>query len=462
MADKKGTGAGSIVEESLDALLDDETFLPELEGQTRKKAFTSLVSILSTPNHVHKSYLRTPLLNGKVVRILSFRVQHNNIMGPYKGGIRFHPSANEDEVMQLASLMTLKSALHDVPFGGGKGGVMIDPAEYEAKELYLIAKKYVQYFSDILGPEKDIPAPDVGTSEREMDWMMGEYKSIHPGRKYRSSFTGKSVLNGGSLGRKEATGKGVYFTFHYLIHDFMKEQYQWLKERDNIFAKKALDQQDKTLTIAVQGFGNVGSVAALEAYKSSQLDNKVVSVSDKNVTLYNSDGIDIPELIKYTKENSDLPVNDDELSEANVKATIMDRDEVLSMDVDVLFLAALGHQVHNENMKDVKASIIVEGANAPLTTDADQYLSEQGVIVIPDILANAGGVIVSYFEWLQGRDTQFLTEEQVFERLNDKMKETFDAVLPQYFQDVFTLRQNCYIHAVMKLSTVLFRQGKLY
>lgn len=459
MANKTGT----IVKESLDALLDDQTFLPELKEQAREKAFTSLVSILSTPNHVSKSFLRVALENGKVVRIPAFRVQHNNILGPYKGGIRFHESVNEDEVVNLSSLMTLKNALHDVPFGGGKGGVVINPREYEAKELNLICRKYVQYFSQIIGPDKDIPAPDVGTGAREMDWMMGEYKSINPGQNYRGSFTGKSVANGGSLGRRVATGKGVYFTFRYLMHDFMKQQHKWLTERDNKFAKTALNYYDKSLTIAIQGFGNVGSVAALEAFQCNHLNNKVVAVSDRNVTLYNSDGLDIPGLVKFTENNNgDLPTNEEELKEANVKADIRDNQELLLLDVDVLFLAALEDQIHKENMESIKAPIIVEGANAPITGEADKFLSDKGKVIVPDILANAGGVIVSYFEWLQGRETQFYSEEEVFSKLFTKMQETFDTVLPQYFGDPFPLRQNCYIHSVMKLSTILYRQGKLY
>jgi glutamate dehydrogenase (NAD(P)+) len=452
-----------IVQKSLNALLEDQAFLPEVKGETRKKAFTSLTSILSTPNHVHKSYLRIPLDDEKVVRIPAFRVQHNNALGPYKGGIRFHESVNEEEVVNLASLMTLKNALHDVPFGGGKGGIILNPREYSEKELHLIARKYVQYFSDILGPDKDIPAPDMGSGEREMDWMMAEYKSIRPGMPYRGSFTGKSVVNGGSLGRREATGKGVFFTFRYLVHDFVKEQKSLLTKTDNIFANTVLDYENRPLTIAVQGFGNVGSVAALEAHKSTHLQNKVVAVSDRNVTLYNSDGLDIPALVEFTMKNKgDLPTKEEQLNEISVKAEIRDRDEVLYLDVDVLMLAALEDQVHKDNVKNVKARIIVEGANAPITTKADAYLSEKGVIIIPDILANAGGVIVSYFEWLQGRETQFYTEEEVFNLLYDKMKTTLDTVLPLFFGDPFPLRQNCYIHSVMKLSTVLYRQGKLY
>ncbi|WRP06202.1 Glu/Leu/Phe/Val dehydrogenase [Rossellomorea aquimaris] len=452
-----------IVQKSLDALLEDGSFLPEVKGETRKKAFTSLTSILSTPNHVHKSYLRIPLEDEKVVRIPAFRVQHNNALGPYKGGIRFHETVNEEEVVNLASLMTLKNALHDVPFGGGKGGIILNPREYTEKELHLIARKYVQYFSDVLGPDKDIPAPDMGSGEREMDWMMAEYKSIRPGMPYRGSFTGKSVVNGGSLGRREATGKGVFFTFRYLVHDFVREQKSLLTKTDNVFAKTALDFEDRPLTISVQGFGNVGSVAALEAYQSTHLQNKVVAVSDRNVTLFNSDGLDIPALVEFTMKNKgDLPTKDEQLKEIGVKAEIRDRDEVLYLDVDVLMLAALEDQVHKDNVEKLKAKIIVEGANAPITTEADKYLSDQGVIIIPDILANAGGVIVSYFEWLQGRETQFYTEEEVFNLLYDKMKTTMDTVLPLFFGDPFPLRQNCYIHSVMKLSTVLYRQGKLY
>ncbi|WGG45278.1 Glu/Leu/Phe/Val dehydrogenase [Rossellomorea sp. DA94] len=452
-----------IVQKSLDALLEDQSFLPEVKGENRKKAFTSLTSILSTPNHVHKSYLRIPLDDEKVVRIPAFRVQHNNALGPYKGGIRFHESVNEEEVVNLASLMTLKNALHDVPFGGGKGGIILNPREYSEKELHLIARKYVQYFSDILGPDKDIPAPDMGSGEREMDWMMAEYKSIRPGMPYRGSFTGKSVVNGGSLGRREATGKGVFFTFRYLVHNFVKEQKSLLTKTDNVFAKTALDYEDRPLTIAVQGFGNVGSVAALEAHQSTHLQNKVVAVSDRNVTLFNADGLDIPALVEFTMKNKgDLPTENGQLKEIGVKAEIQERDEVLYLDVDVLMLAALEDQVHKDNVGKVKARIIVEGANAPITTEADSVLSEKGVIIIPDILANAGGVIVSYFEWLQGRETQFYTEEEVFNLLYDKMKSTLDTVLPLFFGDPFPLRQNCYIHSVMKLSTVLYRQGKLY
>ncbi|MGM8213757.1 Glu/Leu/Phe/Val family dehydrogenase [Virgibacillus sp. W0430] len=453
----------AIVQRSLNALFDDDSFLCDLHNGKREKAFTSLVSILSTPNHVHKSFLRIALEDGSVVRIPAYRVQHNNILGPYKGGIRFHESVNEDEVVNLSSLMTLKNALHEVPFGGGKGGVVINPRNYTAKDLHAICVKYVQYFTKVIGPNEDIPAPDVGTGEREMDWMMGEFKSIHPGRDYLGSFTGKSVENGGSLGRRTSTGKGVYFTFRYLLHDFVKEQKSWLEDRKSADAHTVLETYDQSLTLAFQGFGNVGSAAALNAYQCSHINNKIVAVSDRNVTLYQQDGLDIPALVKYTdKNNGDLPRNAEELHAAQVQAEILEREDILYLNIDALFLVALENQIHSDNMEKIKAKIVVEGANAPITNEADEYLTNAGTLIIPDILANAGGVIVSYFEWIQGKETQFFTEEEVFRRLYEKMKKTFDNVFPTFFSNAYTLRKTCYIHSVLKLSTILYRQGKLY
>ncbi len=453
----------TIIQQSLNALLENDTFLPDLKDDMRKTAFTSLNSILSTPNQIHKSFLRVPLESGRVVRIPSFRVHHNDALGPYKGGIRFHETVNEEEVVNLAFLMTLKNALHNVPFGGGKGGIVIDPKSFSDKELQRICIKYVRYFNDVLGPDKDIPAPDVGSGEREMDWMMAEYKKINQGSPYLGSFTGKSVINGGSLGRREATGKGVYFTFRYLLHDYVKTNQDTLSASTNPFAKTALNFIDRPLSVAVQGFGNVGSVTALEAFHCKAIQNKVVAVSDRNVTLFNADGLDIPSLVDFTaSHNGDLPTSEEQLKEIGVSATIQSREDILTMDVDVLFLAALENQLHDQNKTEVQAKIIVEGANAPTTQEADDYLSEKGVIIIPDILANAGGVIVSYLEWLQGRETQFYTEKEVYNQLLTKMKHTMDTILPQYFGDPFPLRQNCYIHSVIRLSTVLYRQGKLY
>lgn len=455
-----GRQTSAIVEQSLRMLLENNTILPQLDGTKREQAFQSLGAILSTPNKMHKAFLRITLDSGVVVRIPAYRIQHNDALGPYKGGIRFHETVNEDEVTNLAALMTLKNALHDVPFGGGKGGVSISPRQYSERELYMICKKYVQYFSDILGPDKDIPAPDMGTGEREMDWMTAEYKSIHPGKPYLGSFTGKSISCGGSLGRREATGKGVYFSFRYVL-DYVNEHLSLLDLHQNPYVETAKKYMNKPLSLAIQGFGNVGSVIAAEAFREGK--HRVVAVSDRNVTLYQEQGLPIDKLINYCQlHQGELPANEEQLQLADVKAEVLDREAVLYSDVDVLFLAALEEQLRVDNIHNVKANVIVEGANAPITGEADEVLAQRQAIVIPDILANAGGVIVSYFEWLQGKDTRFFSEEQVYELLYDKMKTTLDQVLPYYFRTPQQLRQCCYNHAVTRLSNILYRQGKLY
>lgn len=452
-----------VIEKSLRDLHDDPHFIPELQDDARIKAVNSLITILSTPNHIHKSYLRVARENGVIERIPAFRMQHNDTLGPYKGGIRFHESVNEEEVINLSALMTLKNALHEVPFGGGKGGIAIDPRQYSTRELYQICAKYVQYFAEILGPDKDIPAPDVGTSAREMDWMMSEYKNIHYGKPYLGSFTGKSVLNGGSLGRKEATGKGVYFTLRYLLHDYLNKNLQQLSHSQSQQTATALNCLNRPLTLAVQGFGNVGSVMATEAYHCEFLNNTIVAVSDRNVTLYNPAGIDIPTLTKYTANNlGDLPSSLEQIREAGVQAELLDREAILYLDVDVLVLAALEDQIRMDNVNRVRSRIIVEGANAPITGEADEILTAEGALILPDILANAGGVIVSYFEWLQGRETQYYSESEIFEQLLNKMEKTMRTIYPLYFGANKSLRQTCYDHAIMRISTILYTQGKLF
>ena len=458
-----GRQTSAIVEQSLRVLSANTSILPQLAGSKRDQAFQSLGAILSTPNKTHKAFLRITLDSGVVVRIPAYRIQHNDALGPYKGGIRFHESVNEDEVTNLAALMTLKNALHNVPFGGGKGGVVINPRQYSERELYMICKKYVQYFTDILGPDKDIPAPDMGTGEREMDWMTAEYKSTHPGQPYLGSFTGKSIAFGGSLGRREATGKGVYYVLQYLLQNYVGTHLNELQTYNNPYVASLLPYLNKPLSIAVQGFGNVGSVVAQEAFYDSSSSHSVVAVSDRNVTLYHENGLPIDLLLAYTKQNQgELPTTQEQLQAAGIDAQILDREAVLYQNVDVLFLAALEEQIHKNNVERVQAAIIVEGANAPITGEADEVLARRNTVVIPDILANAGGVIVSYFEWLQGRDTQYYSEAHVYELLYEQMRETLDQVLPSFFKEHQQLRQCCYNHAVMRLCSILYRQGKLY
>jgi len=451
------------IKEALEILREDKSFIPNQTKDQRRKTFNSLATILSTPNHIHKSYITSPLTTGEVLRIPAYRVQHNNTLGPYKGGIRLHPSVDEEETITLAQLMTLKTALHDLPFGGGKGGIVIDPQQFEEEDLYRICQAYVKSLGRILGPKEDIPGPDVGTGEREMDWMMGTYKTLFPQTEYLASFTGKSIENGGSLGRQKATGKGVYYSFKYLLKDFMKEFNKEVKKKESPYANRLLKLENKELKIGIQGFGNVGSILGLEAEACQDLNNKVLAVSDRNVTLYHNKGLELQKLREYSLKNKgDLPVTQEELESIGLEAEILHRSDILTLDLDVLFLAALSHQINERNMKQVKAKIIIEGANDPVTMEADQYLSKEEVIIIPDILANAGGVIVSYFEWVQSKESKFLSEEEIYQKLYEKMSRTFQVIYPEVFRQTYSIRKISYMYAIMKISKALYKQGNLY
>jgi glutamate dehydrogenase (NAD(P)+) len=405
-------------------------------------------------------------------RLIAFK--HNDISGFYKGGIRFSDTVNEDDVQNMAFLMTLKNSLHKLPFGGAKGGVTVNPADYSDRELQRISRNFVQQFATNIGPTHDIPAPDVGTNEKIMDWMVGEYKNLKPDENYLGSFTGKSIKNGGAKGRREATGKGVYHSYSWLLHDWAGHSNienvskNALHRKQFKVIKKLRDQskQEKPIELAVQGFGNVGSVAALEAYQSNQLKHDVVSVSDHQVTLYNEDGLNIEKLLEYTEQNGNLlPSTKTVLKDAGIIAEILKRSDILTLNVDVLILAAIEKQITEKNMKEIKADIIVEGANAPITEEADQYLQSEecGCIIIPDILANAGGVIVSYLEWKQDRVTQSYTEEHVFKEMTSHMTNTFEDVYEPYFTlGLSSIREACYVEAVRRLFSLLYRQGRLY
>ncbi len=461
-----------IIKEMLQELQKDESFTRELEGEQREKAFESTQEILTTTDKIIKSYIRISKDDGRIVRIPAFRVQHNNIAGFYKGGIRFNESVSEEEVENLAVLMTLKNALHDLPYGGAKGGVVLNPKDYSDRELNFVSKKYVQRFAPDIGPTHDIPAPDMGTNEKIMDWMVGEYKTINPGKNYLGAFTGKSIDNGGAKGRREATGKGTFYSYFWLVHDWIAKQQELVFNDEDRIHKAQYEklqslyrkhEQDKAITIAIQGFGNVGSVAALEAYTNEDLKHRVVSVSDHKVTLYNQNGLNIPELVKYQTENVSLPHSSAELDRIGVEAEIRGREEILTLDVEVLILAATERQITVKNMQDIKADILVEGANSPIEAKADQYLNEQGKIVMPDILVNAGGVMVSYLEWKQDRITQLYTNDETLHEMLRQMSESCEKVFNEYFyHKLESVRQTCFRYATKKLFTLLYKHGKLF
>ncbi len=328
-----------------------------------------------------------------------YRVQHNQTLGPCKGGIRYHPSVNLGEVAGLAMLMSLKNALLHLPLGGSKGGICVDPTKLSESELQALTRRYTTEIHQIIGPETDIPAPDVGTDQQTMAWIMDTF-SHRMGFSVPGVVTGKPLEIGGSMGRISATGLGTIYCLAQ--------------------ACKKMQKKIKGLTISIQGFGNVGSYAAISAYESGM---KVVAVSDVFGGIYNKNGLNIPELISAYKKSKSLSESID-----SIDGEVIDKDEVLSVECDILLPAALDGVIDKNNANDIRASIVLEGANGPVTPDADEILEAKKVTVIPDILANGGGVVVSYFEWVQGVVSYFWTEKEVNERLKTAMEKAFDRV----------------------------------
>jgi len=336
--------------------------------------------------------------NGKVKVFMGYRVQHNSARGPSKGGLRYHEGVNLGEVAALAMWMTWKTALAGLPFGGAKGGIKVHPPDLSLNELERLTRRYAAEIFPIIGPDKDIPAPDIGTNAQVMAWLMDTY-SQQVGYAVPGVVTGKPLSIGGSLGREEATGRGVvYVTLEALNH---------LK----------IDLADTT--VAIQGFGNVGSNTATIM---TQIGAKVVAISDHRGGLYNPKGLDIPEIIQIHKEKSQ-PLHTMKLGDR------LTNEELLGVDCTVLVPAAVAEQITIKNADQLKCRILTEGANGPTTLEADQILEEKGVFTIPDILANSGGVIVSYFEWVQDVQRFFWKETDIRDRLKDILASAFQRTL---------------------------------
>jgi len=356
-----------------------------------------------------------------------YRVQHSIIRGPAKGGIRYHPDVTLDEVSALAAWMTWKCAVVGIPFGGGKGGIACDPTKLSKGELERLTRRYTAELIDVLGPESDVPAPDVNTNEQTMAWIMDTY-SMHARHTVTSVVTGKPLDLGGSLGRVEATGRGVLFT---------------IRE-----AAKHLGINMEGATVAVQGFGNVGSVAADLLYDDGC---KIIAVSDVRGGIYNRNGIDIKKLLPYVKKNRSVVKFPGTKSISN--------QELLELECDILVPAALENQITEENAPKVKAKILAEGANGPVTPQADKILDKERVFVIPDILCNAGGVTVSYFEWVQDRMGFFWSEEEVNHKLEEIMKKAFADVLQIYWAKNVTMRIAAFMVAIRRVLDVFMKRG---
>ena len=369
----------------------------------------------------------TMMDNGEIEVFTGIRVLYNTSRGPAKGGIRFDLNVTLDEVTALAAWMTWKCAVVNVPFGGAKGGVICDPLRMSAGELERLTRRYTAGIINTLGPDSDVPAPDVNTNERVMAWIMDTY-SMHKNHTVTAVVTGKPVEMGGSLGRREATGRGCMFvTKEALAH---------------------LGTTVKGTTVAVQGFGNVGSITA---QLLSREGCKIVAVSDRTGGIHNPAGLDVDDVINWVKHHKTL--------EGYAKGDSITNDELLTLDVDVLVPAALENVITTKNAAKVRAKIICEGANGPTTAGADAILEEKGVFVIPDILANAGGVTVSYFEWVQDRHGYFWPEKEVNERLEAKMCQAFGEVLRTAQHYNVDMRTAAYIVAINRVATVTKMRG---
>jgi len=391
----------------------------------KASALTKLPPLLAAHLGAHDRIIEVSIPlemdDGRVEVFKGFRVQHNNIRGPYKGGLRYHPQVDMDEVKALAFWMTVKNAVVDVPFGGGKGGVAVDPKKLSNAELERLTRAFARRLAHVIGPSIDVPAPDVNTGSETMGWIADEHAK-HAGVHTPAVVTGKSIAHGGSEGRTEATGQGGAYVLAAVLH--------------------ALGKKPEGMTVAIQGFGNVGSHLARSV---QAMGMKVVAISDSKGGIYMKSGIaDIDSIERYKKEHGTL-------SGAERGAADISGDEILTLPVDVVVPAALENAVTNGNARRIKASVVLEMANGPLTTEADQILAKKGVVVIPDVLANAGGVAVSYFEWYQNIHHEQWKKDDVFARLKERMETAADSVVAMSKKLSVPLREAAYVVALERI-----------
>ncbi|MBI2051119.1 MAG: Glu/Leu/Phe/Val dehydrogenase [Parcubacteria group bacterium] len=377
------------------------------------------VAKLKEPNHIHEFDIPVMLDSGSEKKFKGYRVQFNNSRGPYKGGIRFHPQVDVDEVKALAFWMAIKTAVVNIPMGGGKGGVSVNPKELSSAELERLSRAWVAHMAPHIGPHQDVPAPDVNTNPQIMDWMADEYEKI-TGEKTRATFTGKSLEAGGSEGRGTATGQGAF----YVLGELMA----------------ALGMELAGKRVVVQGFGNAG-------YHFSQLASaagcRIVGVSDSKGGIYNPDGLHIEAIMKTKEERGSVVASD--------AGTSVSNRELLELACDILVPAALENQITKENAGRIQAKVVLEIANGPTTPEADAILWAKKTYVVPDVLANAGGVTVSYFEWDQNLKGEHWSEKEVFAKLESVMKDAFRAVWDAHKEHNVDLRTAAFMVAVRRI-----------
>lgn len=377
------------------------------------------IETLKRPKTIMVVDVPIELDDGTLAHFEGYRVQHNTIRGPGKGGVRFHQDVNLSEVMALAGWMSIKCAAVNLPFGGAKGGIRIDPRNYSQKELERVTRRYTSEIGGIIGPLKDIPAPDVNTGPQVMAWMMDTY-SMNQGHTTTGVVTGKPIALGGSLGRVEATGRGVFVA--------------------SCEAAKDLGIELKDARVAIQGFGNVGGTAARLFFESG---SKIVALQDHTASVINEDGIDIFRLLEHVEHNGGIKGFDG--------VTEITDDEFWSTETDFLIPAALENVINEKNAHSIKTKILVEGANGPTTPAADDILVEKGVFIVPDVLANAGGVTVSYFEWVQDFSSFFWTVDEINHRLERMMREAYRAIRETAKHHNITMRTAAFVIACTRI-----------
>ena len=384
---------------------------------------------LKHPKQIIEVSVPVRLDNGKLKIFTGYRVRYNDARGPAKGGIRYHPQVTREEVMTLALWMTLKCALVGIPFGGGKGGIAVDPKTLSRLELERLSRTYIKKIAGVIGPDIDIPAPDVYTNAMIMGWMMDEYSSI-VGKHMPAVITGKPIALGGSVGREDATGRGAY----YCIKELERRQ-GW---------------DSKNKTVAIQGFGNAGQHIARLLHQDGF---RIVAISDSKGGIYNKQGFDIPFIIQAKQGVQNVAAvycKGSVCETADVEH--ITNEKLLELPVDILIPAALENQITENNAGQIKAHIIVEVANGPITPEADAILHAKQILTVPDILANAGGVVVSYFEWVQNRAGMYWQEAEVHGKLQDIMQKAFSTVYELAHDEGHTLRMAAYIKALREID----------
>lgn len=403
---------GKKMLESAQALITKTAEKMQLDGEMIKR--------LIEPEFAHEFALTITMDSGKKKVFKGWRIQHNSALGPYKGGIRFHFETVREEVQALATLMSIKCAVAGLPYGGGKGGIVVDPKKLSKTELERLSRAFANRIAHVIGEDVDVPAPDVNTTSEIMSWMLDEYQKII-GHKSPATFTGKPIAMGGSLGRTEATGRGGLFGLLSLLAKMKKKA--------------------KGTTVAVQGFGNVGYYFAKLA---TEVGFKVVAISDSRSGVYDKNGIDLDRALKNKKEKGTVSYG-----------KTISNEELLELDVDVLVPAALENMVNEKNMAKIKAPIIVEMANGPLTQEAYEYLAKKGKVIVPDVFANSGGVIVSYLEWVQGKAGFWWSEKEVNDKLKVMMERAFEAIWKKSVEKKMPLKQAAFEVAIGRITSAM-------